>query len=307
MAEEIFDVVLQPTMRFPVNQHEWVTLPPIETDLFLESELWIGVLPCNVTSDSVIDAYSPAGFNFHPSRHTGYRYAFCRKVNPPNHGPERLRWDHDGMIRKTLFLSRLIHPTTVCPQYSARLFLVDGELKTIVPGPIKGDLTHVWIVAKQWRDWLTIAEGEQLRCDMQRFNWNSPPERVRRARSHIDHAFRAFYLDQRTASLVSGFESLLKIERHAATAQFALRVPVLARMVGCAITPDEAEGLYDDRSVYVHGRTPNYTDMNDELIERYNKFETVLRRALLRASTDTIFGNLFAADGTIIGTFGALP
>ena len=78
-------------------------------------------------------------------------------------------------------------------------------------------------------------------------------------------------------------------------------------MVGCAITPDEAESLYDDRSVYVHGRTPNYTDMNDELIERYNKFETVLRRALLCASTDTLFGNLFVSDGTIIGTFGALP
>ncbi len=306
MAEEIFDVVLQPTMRFPVNQHEWETLPPIQMDLFLQSEFWIGVLPCNVTSDSVINAYSPAGFNFYPSRHTGYRYAFCRKVSPPDLGPEHLRWDHDGVIRKTLFLSRLIHPTTVCPQYSARLFVKDGELETIVPGPIQGDLTHVWIVAKQWRDWLTNEEGEQLRCDMQRFNWSCPPERVRRARSHIDHTFRAFYLDQRTASLVSGFESLLKIERHAATAQFKLRVPALARLVGGAITPEEAEGLYDDRSVYVHGSTPNYTDINDKLIERYNKFEMVLRCALLRASTDAIFGSLFASDGTIIGAFGAL-
>jgi hypothetical protein len=307
MAEEVFDVVLQPTMRFPVNQHEWEVLPPIERDFFVEFEFWIGVLPSNVTSDAVIEAYSPAGFNFHPSRHTGYRYAFCRKVNPPNLGPEHLRWDHDGVIRKTLFLSRLIHPTTVCPQYSARIFVVDGELKTIVPGPIQGDLTHVWIVAKQWRDWLTKAEGEQLRCDMQRFNWSSPPERVRRARSHIDHAFRAFYLDQRTASLVSGFESLLKVERYAATAQFKLRVPSLARIVGSTITPDEAEVLYDDRSVYVHGRTPNYTDVSEELIERYNKFETVLRSAILRASTDAAFGNLFSTDGTIVGTFGALP
>ncbi|MGH9590557.1 MAG: hypothetical protein ACRD25_09185 [Terracidiphilus sp.] len=307
MGEEIFDVVLQPTMRFPVDQHEWETLPPIGIDFFLESEFWIGVLPCNVTSDSVIEAYSPAGFNFHPSRHTGYRYAFCRKVYPPNLGPEHLRWDHDGVIRKTLFLSRLIHPTTACPQYSARLFVRDGELKMVVPGPIQGDLTHIWIVAKQWRDWLTREEGEQLRSDMQRFNWNSPPERVRRARSHIDHAFRAFYLDQRTASLVSGFESLLKVQRYAATAQFKLRVPVLARTVGSAITSDEAEALYDDRSVYVHGRTPNYTDVSDGLIERYNKFETVLRSALLRASTDATFGNLFATDGTVTSNFGVLP
>jgi len=111
---------------------------------------------------------------------------------------------------------------------------------------------------------------------------------------------------------VSGFESLLKIDAPRgkpikATAQFKVRVPALAQMVGLAITPDEAEALYDDRSVYVHGRTPNYTNMNDELIERYNKFEMVLRSALLRASTDDTFGNLFATDGTITGAFGALP
>lgn len=307
MVESIYDVVLQPTMLFQVNQHEWEAFPPIETDLFLDSDYWIGVLPCNVTSDSVIEAYSPAGFNFHPSRNTGYRYAFCRKVNPPNLGPEHLGWDHDGVIRKTLFISRLIHPTTVCPQYSARLFLVDGELKTIVPGPIQGDLTHVWIVAKHyWRDWLTKAEGEQLSSDMARFNWDSAPERVRRARSHIDHSFRAFYLDQRIASLVSAFESLLKIERNKATAQFKLRVPALAQKVGSSINADEAEALYDDRSVYVHGRTPNYMDVSDEVIERYNRFESVLRCALLRASTDSAFAQLFLSDTAITDAFGAL-
>lgn len=69
------------------------------------------------------------------------------------------------------------------------------------------------------------------------------PERVIRARSHIDHAFHAFYLDQRTASLASGFESLLKIERKYATAQFKLWVPAMASMVGSTITPQEAEVL----------------------------------------------------------------
>ena len=75
-------------------------------------------------------------------------------------------------------------------------------------------------------------------------------------------------------------------------------------MVGLAITPDEAQAVYEDRSVYVHGRTPNYLGLSDELIERYNKFEAVLRCALLRASTDTMFGSLFATDGAIIGAFG---
>ncbi len=78
-------------------------------------------------------------------------------------------------------------------------------------------------------------------------------------------------------------------------------------MVGLAITPDEAEIFYDDRSVYVHGRMPNYTDLSDELTERYNKFETVLRCALLRASTDPAFSNMFSTEGAIVSAFGSLP
>ena len=306
MAEEIFDVVSLPTLRFPVNQVEWDASPPIEPDFFLAADFWIGRLPQGVASESLIDACSPSGFNFHPSRNSGYRYAFCRKFDPPSYGPEHLRWDHDGVLRRALFVSRLIHPTTIAPNYSARLFLEKGELKTIVPGPVQGDFAHVWIVATKWRDWLTKDEAERLR-DFLPLYIEHPPERVRRARRHIDHAFHAFYLDQRTASLVSGFESLLKVERHAATAQFKLRVPALAGVVGLTVTPDDAQALYDDRSVYVHGRTPNYTDVSDELIERYNKFETVLRCALFRASTDPTFGDLFSTDGTIARTFGLLP
>lgn len=193
---------------------------------------------------------------------------------------------------------------------------MDGELKTIVPGPVQGDLTHVWIVAKQWRDWLTQAEGEQLTSVMTSFNWDDAQERVRRARSRIDQVFRAYYADQRTASLVSGFESLLKVDAPIvngkrkparATAQFKLRVPALAKMVGSAITPDEAANLYDDRSVYVHGGTQNYTELTDELIERYERFESVLRSAILRASTDAAFGQLFSSDEEITKAFGALP
>ena len=306
MTEEIFDVVLQPTLRFPVNQLDWDTFPPLQIDLSLEADFWIGRLPCEVTSETIVDAYSPAGFNFHPSRHHFYRYAFCRKVSPPSIGPEHLRWDHDGVIRKALFLSRLIHPTSISPTSSARLFFEDGELKTIVPGPVEGDLIHVWIAAKQWRDWLTKPEGEQLR-DSRLIYIEQPPERVRRGRRHIDHAFQAFYLDQKTASLVSGFESLLKVERHGATAQFKLRVPILAGMVGSTIESDEAEILYDDRSVYVHGRAPNYSDLSDEAIERYGRFETVLRRVLFRSSTDAQFGDLFSSDGTLLSNFGTLP
>jgi hypothetical protein len=185
------------------------------------------------------------------------------------------------------------------------MFFEDDVLSYIVPGHVQGYATHVWIVASQWRDWLSQSEMELLR-DFMPLYIQDAPERVRRARSHIDHAFHAFYLDQRIASLVSSFESLLKVERNKITAQFKLRVPVLARMVGVAITPVEAEKLYDDRSVYVHGRQPNYTDVSDEVMERYNRFETAIRCALFRASIHAAFGDLFATDDSVVQTFGSL-
>ena len=298
-------MAIQSTGFFLGSYTDWENLPPPQGDFSLGADFWIGSLPNNVDSDTILDACEPAGFHFRPIRQFGWRYAFCRRVVPPSE--EIYTWNHDGVIGRTLFLSRLIHPTTVAPHYSARLiFDEDGALSSIAPGRVQGYGTHVWIVAEGWRDWLSNAEAEQLRDAMPVYILNAP-ERVRKARSHIDHVFHAFYLDQRTASLVSGFESLLKVEKYAATAQFKLRVPTLARIVGLTITPDEAQALYDDRSVYVHGRTPNYPDVSDELIERYNKFETVLRSTLLRTSTDATFGNLFATVGTITGTFGSLP
>jgi hypothetical protein len=42
-------------------------------------------------------------------------------------------------------------------------------------------------------------------------------------------------------------------------------------------------------------------------MERFNKFDRVLRCAHLSASTGAAFGNLFSADGTITKEFGGLP
>jgi hypothetical protein len=304
MAEEIFDVVLQSTGLFLGGYQDWEDFSPPRNDFSLGADFWIGRLPHNVESDMVFDACEPAGFHFRPIRQFGYRYAFCRRVCAP--GSDFYTWDIESVMGRTLFLSRLIHPTAIAPHYSARLIFEDGTLTSVVPGRVQGYGTHVWIVATEWRDWLSQSEAEQLRRYMPNYILNAH-ERVRRARSRIDHVFHAFYLDQRMASLVSSFESLLKVERQRATAQFVLRVPALAQMVGIVITPDEAEELYDDRSVFVHGRRPNYTDVSDELMERYNRFETVLRHSLLRASTDMTFCDLFATDGGVIRAFGSLP
>ena len=86
-----------------------------------------------------------------------------------------------------------------------------------------------------------------------------------------------------------------------------MRVPELARVLDISVKPGEAEVLQDARSVFVHGREPTYTVVSDKVMERYKRFETVLRFALLRASTDAIFCDKFATENTVVRVFGSLP
>jgi hypothetical protein len=111
-------------------------------------------------------------------------------------------------------------------------------------GPYTRFGTDVQVVVDiDWRDWLSVPEFEQLRDFIPRYI-ESPPDRVRRARNHVDQAFHSSYIDQRCASLVTGFEGLLKISLYQATKQFALRVPKLAEFVGLMITETEAKTVW---------------------------------------------------------------
>jgi hypothetical protein len=302
MTEEIFDVVMQSTGSFRADFDEFLRARPPEGNFELGSDLWVGGLPHGIRSNLVFDACSPAGYNFNPVRQYGCRYAICRRVQPRQ--SDHYEWDSDGWLLRVLFLSRLIRPTTIGTNLSAKLYFRDGELQMIVPGPTSGFGTNAWVVEdSKWRDWLSVTEFEQLRDAIPKY-FLSPPDRVRQARKHIDHAFHTFYLDQRCASVVTGFEGLLKTSPYKSTKQFAARAPRLADRVGLELTEEESIALYDDRSAFVHGTQVSFTDVNDELIVQYNRFEQVLRRSLLQASTDSSFAALFSSDQSVEDAFG---
>lgn len=302
MNEEIFDVILQSTGHFLADLHVFQANQPPDHFEFNE-EFWIGSLPHDIDSDSVFDACQPAGLNFKPVRQYGMRYAFCRRMRPES--ADYYEWGSDATLPITVFLSRLIRPTTIALAYSARLYFENGELKTIVPGPTQSLGAHAWVLAKDnYRDWLSVPECERLR-DLATVYNRDAPDRVRRARKHIDHAFHAFYLDQRFASLVTSFEALLKVSQYQATRQFAARTTKLAEMLGYQLTREEAEAMYRDRSAFVHGSPVSFDEVSDELIEMYNRFESVLRLALLRASTEAEFAQIFSSDDTVLQAFGA--
>ncbi len=252
-----------------------------------------------------MDACSPAGFNHRPVRQFGCRYSFCREVG--NTQDASYEWDDDGRLSQLLFLSRLIHPTSIGTLYAAKLYFRDGELKTIVPGPVQGFGIHAWVVADwTYRDWLSVAELNTLKALMPRYSLH-PPDRVRQARRHIDHAFHSYHLDQRYASLVTAFESLLQTSHERLVKQFEIRVPKLAELFSQQITKKQASSLYGDRSAFVHGTRVSFDELTPEVIGFYSLFEGVLRACLLRASTELTFAETFGSTAKIEEAFGTIP
>jgi hypothetical protein len=245
------------------------------------------------------------------------RYAFCRKVEPDQKA--YYQWDQNHTIGHAILLSRFIRPTTIGSSLAAKLYFHDGELKTIVAGPTQSNCSHAWVVADYTRrDWLSVEELQQLRDLLPHYNKDAP-QRVRLARKHIDNAFYAFFLDERFASLVTAFESLLKTSRHDLTEQFKVRASRLAEMLGLQLSREDLHNTYVHRSDFVHGSLPNFerlnleadeqhnepTDIHPDLIGRYNRCEHVLRLALLRASTEPGFAQQFSSTEAIEQAFGS--
>jgi hypothetical protein len=316
MNEEIFDVILLSTGNFRADVQTFQEHRPPEEDFYLNEQMWVGRLPKGISSKLVFDACDSPGWHFHPARQYGMRYAFCRKVEPENGA--YYQWDHDQTIGSTILLSRFIRPTTIGTSLSARLYFTGDELKTIVPGPTQSNCSHAWIVAdNNWRDWLSVPELEQLRNLLPFYNRNAP-EKVRLARKHIDNAFYTYFLDERFASLVTSFESLLKTSRHDLTEQFKVRASRLAEMLGLELSSEDLQNSYAHRSDFVHGSRPNFegldleadgqaadpTEIHHDLIGRYNRCERILRLALLRASTEPAFAEQFSSTETIEKAFG---
>jgi hypothetical protein len=182
----------------------------------------------------------------------------------------------------------------------------NSELQTVIPGHTQGFGTQVWIVAEEWRDWIDTTQAEALRDFWPRYAADTAPERIKRARARLDHAFHNYYLDQRMISLVSSYESLLKVSQYRSEKQFCVRVSKLAEYLGTPITEDDALHIYKDRSEIVHGQGPTWKDVDVALMSRYQQFEFILRKALLKASVEPVFAKNFVDDTVIQNVFGRI-
>ncbi|MEI8192029.1 MAG: hypothetical protein WCI75_20140 [candidate division NC10 bacterium] len=129
--------------------------------------------------EHIFDACEPAGWNFRLPRPFGQLYSFVRN-NPPD--VESSVWDKDRELQKCIALSRLVKPTSVGFEYSARVvFEADREAVRVIPGAVAGFGAQAWVPGKSEDDWLTQGDLDALAELWGKVDLASVPARIQRA------------------------------------------------------------------------------------------------------------------------------
>lgn len=268
----------------------------------------------------VMTACDPRGHYFFPIRHNIVRHVLILDVD--SGWEERLyHWDPDGVLFRTLTLSRLVRDNGYSLNYAARLVdYEDGEQMVVYLAPSEGKAAYR---LRTTRDWLDAQDGAELRALLSTF-WDMEPEltsRLGRAMWRMEYASWLGWADLALLMLVSGLEALLKTERHRATQQFKTRVSALARDLAIdGVDQDFCERIYDARSEWPHGAhvrmflPPNEADgglggtvvvpvTEEELqvLADVALVQDVLRGAVRRCIEDKDFRAIFLDDQNIRG------
>ncbi len=289
------DVVLHTNAGIFGKEEEWKKSPPVQQRVELSEHIWMGRLEPDAAK-AVMDTCEPRVFGTPPPiRQFAQLYSFVREL--PGYA-DIYRWDHDHELTAIVTLSRLIHPTFVGFVYAARLGYEPSGVKEIFPAQIIGISKEAFLSPSRTRDWLTDAEAHLLRELVPTLK-QELPRRVHNALWHHEYAARTYYLDHRWTLVCTGLEALVHTDRNRNTAQFTLRVPRLASVLGINISEPDAVEAYDLRSRLAHGvsfvSTGNQGPPASQL-QLYDRLEDTLRTAVLRGMRDKSFGDIFRDD-----------
>lgn len=271
----------------------------------LASDIWLDLLDHNI-ANQVMDACEPMGVwpVKRPVRQYGQLYAFVREPVPEG---KIYEWDPDQKLRSCIALSRLIHPTSISLEYSARIFYADsGVVRQVCPGPVNGRVARTFMVRPRWRDWLIDGDLQQLSKLLSAPSWTALPERLRRALWHHEFASSLAELNIRWILISTALEALVHTDRQKSTKQFTTRVPLLAKEVGITeFSSADASMVYEYRSRLAHGQTladpkkgtPAHVDAT--ALPLYWLMERIVRAVLKKALTDPKYAAIFENDDTI--------
>ena len=248
-------------------------------------------------ADYVFRLCDPHGLTTAPTRTFQALYSFIKDDDADE---TAYAWDSGRRIEMAVALSRLVHPTTIGFEYSARLFLNDAQtdVDEAVVGPFKGPGAAAYL-AEASRDWLTDAEAVATGDLLQAFyeGEDGRPHRINRAIRFHEYAARSDQLENRWVLIVTALESLINVEVRDQSRQFRTRTVQLAEACGAPWTDAEAREAYRLRSKLTHGQP--VTDPGAEGLQLYRNLESVLRSALTRAILEQDFAANFSSDDQI--------
>ena len=276
--------------------HHLLTQPPYQGRFQLAADLWVGMLD-DQFADMVIDGCDPPGLWVQkPPRLFGQLCAYVRESVPAE---KMYEWDADNRLLTCVALSRLVHPTSISFKYAAQIvYGSNGKVKEVVPGPVKGHGADASPPTDDDRDWLIDSDLEILKELVQHLPSANIPPRVWRAFWNHEFAARTQYADVRCTIITTALEALIHTDRLKSTRQFTERVPQLGADLGVAnFSMDDAGTAYELRSRLSHGQgLATFTQAERQIYER---METILRAAIMRAILDNQFAQVFATDDVI--------
>lgn len=273
--------------------HDRIPLPSFVILPFdLGRDVYLEKLPDGL-AERVMSACEPAGENFRPVRQVGELYTFIRR-NPPADA-----WDRDMRLQQFVAISRLVRPTSVGFEYSARLeFDNRGEVLSIAPGAVTGFGAQAWIASDSQDDWFEQSDIVSLKQLWRQTNFPLVPERIGRAFWYHEYAARTEFAAVRWVLVCTGVESLINTGADRVSKQFVARMPELARrFCGSVISRSKASRMYELRCKVAHGVFLGALDPPTKAL--YSELETTLRTTLLCALSDPRVGELFASEDRI--------
>lgn len=287
------DIVLVTNACFAGLPHDRIPPPHfVSLPLDLGRDVYLDKLPDRL-AERVMSACEPAGENFRPVRQFGQLYTFIRR-NPPADA-----WDCDMRLQQFVAISRLVKPTSVGFEYSARLeFDNRDEVLSIAPGAVTGFGAQAWIVSESQDDWFEQSEIVSLKRLWGQTTFPLVPERIGSAFWYHEYAARTMFAAVRWVLVCTGVESLINTRADRVSRQFATRMPELARrFCGREISRSKASRMYELRCKVAHGAVLGALDPASR--DLYSELETTLRTTLLGALSDPKVAELFASEDGI--------
>jgi len=288
-----FDVAVFRTNRIYVDDLIMAE-PEIRERTELGHELSIEPLPQNLLA-KIVAAYVPVCMQGAPDN-TRTLYAFIRRTTAPS-----ALFDSDGTLAIALALSRLVHPTSIGLEESARVVTTGSGLTfennlSVSPGLNQGPASMAWVIDESQRDWLTASDGLELTGLVDRYFAEPLTGSLLRALWHHEFAARNSDMAIRWAIVVTGLESLINTGEPRVARQFTERVTALAEGCGLTISPSDVADAYRQRSKVVHGHVVGYDAAKKQL---YREVEEILGAAISKALLDHDWRSVFDNKATV--------